>query len=110
MRRTLILTVLPITLCLIPLLAAVLIVLALPTMAKEFYVEKLSSLDVLILGLGSALFVAQLLLAWRALRWRGLTFDDRKSLATIAEQSKAHNYELTPLIETFVLSDLFQRR
>ncbi|HEY1860056.1 MAG TPA: MotA/TolQ/ExbB proton channel family protein [Gemmataceae bacterium] len=87
MRRTLILTVLPFTFCLIPLLAAALIVLALPTLAKQFYIDNLSSLDQLILGLGSALFLAQLLLAWRALRWRGLGFDERpdKWLSNLAQ-------------------------
>ncbi len=41
---------------------------------------------------------------------RGMTFDDRKSLAAIAAQSKAHDYDLRTLVEDFVLSDLFQKR
>lgn len=41
---------------------------------------------------------------------RGMTFDDRKSLAAIAVQSKAHDYDLRTLVEDFVLSDLFQKR
>ena len=39
--------------------------------------KNLTPLDVLILGLGCTLFVTQLLLAWRALRWRGPGFDER---------------------------------
>jgi len=41
---------------------------------------------------------------------RGMTFDDRKSLAAIAQQSKANDYALAALIESLVLSDLFQKR
>jgi Protein of unknown function (DUF1585)/Protein of unknown function (DUF1588) len=48
-------------------------------------------------------------LATYALR-RGMTFDDRKSLTAIVEQNKAHDYALVELIESLVLSDLFQKR
>jgi len=48
-------------------------------------------------------------LATYALR-RGMTFDDRKSLAAIAEQNKTDDYALAALVETLVLSDLFQKR
>jgi hypothetical protein len=78
-RRTLILIVLPVAFCLVPVLGAAAIVLALPDLAKDFYFErvKTSRLDQLILGLGALLFFAQISLTWRALRWRGLTFDER---------------------------------
>ena len=89
MRRTLILTVLPFALCIIPLLAAALIVLALPELAKRFYLDNLpnSYLDQLILGLGAALFLAQIVLTWRALRWRDVGFDERpdKWLSNLAQ-------------------------
>jgi hypothetical protein len=77
-RRTLILLVLPVAFCLIPVLAAAAIVLALPDLAKDFYFERIktSKLDQLILGLGALLFLAQIFLTWRALRWRGLNFDE----------------------------------
>ncbi len=48
-------------------------------------------------------------LATYALR-RGMTFDDRKSLAAVVEQSKANQYALGDLVERLVLSDLFQSR
>lgn len=48
-------------------------------------------------------------LATYALR-RGMTFDDRKRLHAVAETSKANGYKLQPLIESLVLSDLFQKR
>jgi hypothetical protein len=48
-------------------------------------------------------------LATYALR-RQMSFDDRKSLAAIADKSKVNHYELTGLIENLVLSDLFQKR
>lgn len=77
MRRPLIRTLLPLAFCLVPLLAAGLIAAALPARARTFYLEKLSTLDCLILALGVFLFVVQSLLAWRALRWIGWGFDER---------------------------------
>jgi hypothetical protein len=69
--------VLPLTFCLVPLLAAVLIAAALPADARDFYINNITPLDKLILGFGCTLFALQLLLAWRALRWRGPGFDER---------------------------------
>ncbi len=77
MRRRLIQTVLPLVFCLVPLLAAALIAVSLPRTASQFYLQHLSPLDYLILGLGAALFLVQLLLALRALQWRGTGFDER---------------------------------
>jgi hypothetical protein len=79
MRRALIQYVLPVVFCLVPLLAAVLIAVALPGRARDFYVKQVqtSPMDWLILGLGGALFVVQMAFAWRALRWRGGGFDER---------------------------------
>jgi hypothetical protein len=48
-------------------------------------------------------------LATCALR-RGMTFGDREELKRIAEQSKASDYQLASLIETFTTSPLFQKR
>jgi MotA/TolQ/ExbB proton channel family len=76
-RRKLIQAVLPLLFCTLPPLVGVLIVAALPPIARNFYIGHLSSLDWLILGLGAALFVLQMLLAWRALRWIGGGFDER---------------------------------
>jgi hypothetical protein len=79
MRRLLIQRLLPAIFCLLPLLAAVLVAASLPTTARDFYLAQIkhSSIDWLILSLGGALFLAQTLLAWRALQWRGASFDER---------------------------------
>jgi hypothetical protein len=78
-RRTLIRTFLPLIFCTLPVFAAALIGTSLPTDARNFYLHHLrtSPLDQLILTFGCALFIVQLFVAWRALRWRGLTFDER---------------------------------
>jgi hypothetical protein len=76
-RRALIQNVLPLTFCLVPLLAAALIAVALPPDARTFYLHNLTPLDGLILALGCTLFAIQLVLAARALRWRGPGFDER---------------------------------
>jgi hypothetical protein len=76
-RRLLIRNVLPLFFCLVPLLAALLIVTALPEGARHFYLRELNWLDRLILALGGSLFLVQLGQAWRALRWRGTGFDER---------------------------------
>ena len=79
MRRTLIQRVLPLCFCLVPLLAAFLVAVATPEAALRFYLERIQSspMDWLILGLGSTLFLVQLILTWRAFEWRGTGFDDR---------------------------------
>lgn len=79
MRRTLIQRVLPFFFCLIPFLAAALVVVALPSAAKDFYLQQVRTqpFDWLILGLGSAVFLVQMALTWRALQWRGAGFDER---------------------------------
>jgi hypothetical protein len=72
-------TILPFVLCLLPLLAAGLILVATPASALRFYMDRVqeSYIDWLILGLGGALFAVQMLLVWRALQWRGSGFDER---------------------------------
>jgi hypothetical protein len=79
MRRLLIQRVLPFIFCLLPLLGAVLVAAALPLKARDFYIAQLqhSSIDWLILGIGAALFLAQTVLAWQSLQWRGSSFDER---------------------------------
>jgi hypothetical protein len=79
MRRALIQTVFPFVFCLVPLLAACLVAVALPGLAREFYLKRIreSPIDWLILSLGITLFVVQMLLTWRALQWRGSGFDER---------------------------------
>jgi hypothetical protein len=91
-RRLLIQTVLPTFFILIPVAGAVLVAMAVPADAMRHYLTRIrnSPIDWLILSLGTVLFVTQLLLAWRALRWKGDDFDERSDrwlthLATTAE-------------------------
>ncbi len=79
MRRLLIQHILPLTFCLIPVLAAVLVAVAVPEKALNFYLRNVreSAIDWLILGLGGGLFAAQTFLSWRALQWRGTGFNER---------------------------------
>jgi hypothetical protein len=76
-RRKLIQAVLPLAFCTLPPLAGVLIAAALPATARHFYLTKMTAMDGLILALGAPLFVVQMFLAWRAMRWRGGGFDER---------------------------------
>jgi MotA/TolQ/ExbB proton channel family len=78
-RRTLIQFIMPLVLCLVPLLAATLVGAAIPAQALTFYLDRVreSRMDWLILGLGAVLFTIQTVLAWRALHWRGTEFDER---------------------------------
>jgi hypothetical protein len=78
-RRFLIQTLLPLLVTVTPVLAAVLVALALPRLARVYYLDRLRSspMDWLILGLGAVLFVLQTALGWRALHWRGGGFDER---------------------------------
>jgi hypothetical protein len=89
-RRILIQFVLPFLFCLLPLLAAALVAVAIPTDAQRFYLRHISPMDWLILGLGALLFVTQMWCVWRALHWRQTSFDERpdrwlSSLAQAAE-------------------------
>jgi hypothetical protein len=77
MRRFLIRSLLPLVFCALPLLAAGLTAAVLPFQALLFYVRHMTGLDVLMLAVGTALFLVQSLLGWRALQWRGTAFDER---------------------------------
>jgi hypothetical protein len=41
---------------------------------------------------------------------RAMTVDDRADLSSLAKQTKAADYRLQTVVETLVLSDLFQKR
>ncbi|HZT80188.1 MAG TPA: MotA/TolQ/ExbB proton channel family protein [Gemmataceae bacterium] len=92
MRRALIQTVLPVLFCAVPLLVAVLILVALPGQAVEDYLHRVrtSYIDWIILGLGLVLFAVQMLLAWRAMQWRGTGFDEGADrwLSTLAQAAE----------------------
>jgi hypothetical protein len=109
-RRALIQLVLPLIFCALPLLAAGLVAAATPAPALHFYLERVrnSHLDWLILGLGLSLFALQMILAWRALQWRGTSFDDRpdrwlSNLAQAAEWFPLMGLigTVTGILETF---------
>jgi hypothetical protein len=78
-RRLLIQGILPLIFCLVPPVAAALVAMAIPSRALEFYLHRIraSPIDWIILGLGTLLFLTQVLLTWRALQWRGTGFDER---------------------------------
>jgi len=75
-RWLIIQVILPFCFCLVPLLAAGLVAVAIPRDAMSFYIGHVSTMDALILGLGSLLFVVQMLLCWRALKWQGSGFNE----------------------------------
>jgi hypothetical protein len=67
----------PFCICIVPLLAAALVAMTVPTAAMDFYLRELTPMDGLIVVLGMALFLCQVLLAWQSLQWRGTRFDER---------------------------------
>lgn len=77
MRRTLIQFWLPLVFCVVPSLAAALVVSTLPPIARRFYLSHFTPLDGVIVGLGLSLFSIQTILAFRAMRWCGRAFDER---------------------------------
>ncbi len=78
MRRAIIKLVLPFSFCLFPVLGALLVAAAAPKKALGFYLEHVreSRIDWIILGLGMGIFGAQMVLSWRALKWRSTGFDE----------------------------------
>jgi hypothetical protein len=76
-RRRLIQLILPFLLCSLPVLAAAAVASAIQAPARAFYLEHLTWMDALILLIGAVLFFLQMLLTFKALRWRGTGFDER---------------------------------
>ena len=76
MRRLLIRYVFPFFFCLAPILAAAVVLMAIPPAAMEFFLHHIGNMDVLILSIGIVLFAMQMMLAWKALRYRTAGFDD----------------------------------
>jgi len=89
LRRTLIQGVLPFLFCLFPVLLAGVVVLAVPPLALQFYVQRIvrSPMDWLILGSGTVLFLWQITLAWRALQWQETGFNEQldRRLSNLAQ-------------------------
>jgi hypothetical protein len=84
--------VLPVLFCAIPVAAAVLVFAAIPSEARADYLERVakSHIDWLILGVGAVLFVAQILLTWRALQWDKTNFNEKpdKWLENLAQAAE----------------------
>jgi hypothetical protein len=66
----------PLLLCLLPFLAAALVLMCIPHSAIKFFIEHYGLMEVLIIVGGTLLFSVQMFLCWRALRWRGTSFDE----------------------------------
>lgn len=79
MRRLWIHHVLPPAFAAVPVLAAGLVIAAVPPNARSQYLQRLpdSHIDWVILSLGTLLFLTQVPLAWKALRWQQTGFDER---------------------------------
>ena len=79
MRRLWIHNVLPTAFAAIPPLAAALLFFAVPGEARGHYLRRIetSPIDWIIIGIGFTLFVTQIVLAFRALRWQEDDFDTR---------------------------------
>jgi len=77
LRRLWIHHVLPAAFAAIPVLAAALLFVAVPSDARRDYIARVetSPIDWIIIGIGFTLFIVQVLLAWRALRWQETDFD-----------------------------------
>jgi hypothetical protein len=76
-RRTLVRVIFPLLFFCIPPAAAFVVWRAIPERAWSFYVEHISPMDAVIIGLGGVMFAIQMLLSWQALGWRGTGFDER---------------------------------
>ena len=76
MRQLFIRGILPLLFCVLPFLAAALVLLCIPRRAILFFWEHYGMMEVLIVGGGVALFIVQMILCWRALRWQGAAFDE----------------------------------
>lgn len=77
MRQILIRIVMPFLFCTLPFLIAALVILCIPSKAKQYFYENMALMEWLILIGGTLLFCVQMLLCWTALRWRDTSFDNR---------------------------------
>ena len=100
MRRRLIQIVLPVLLCVLPLLAAAAVASAIEVPAREFYLHNLRPMDGLILAIGLCLFLLQSILALKALRWRGTGFDERSDAFLSGLAQAAEWFPLLGLLGT----------
>jgi len=89
-RALLIRGLLPVLFCLLPFLAAGLVLMCIPPEATEFFLKNYGRIEVLMLSGGTLLFAVQMILCWRALRWQGTRFDERvdKWLSNLAQAAE----------------------
>ncbi|HZZ82404.1 MAG TPA: MotA/TolQ/ExbB proton channel family protein [Gemmataceae bacterium] len=73
MRTLFIRGILPIVFCIVPFLAAALVVLCIPRVALAFFVDHIGLMEILIIGGGVSLFLVQMAVSWLALVKRGTT-------------------------------------
>jgi preprotein translocase subunit SecY len=78
-RRLWIHNVLPAAFATLPVLAAALVFFAVPADARRDYLKRVETapIDWIILGIGFTLFVTQVVLAFKAMRWQQTDFDPR---------------------------------
>src|SRR5262245_12471531 len=67
----------PLLFCTLPFLIAALVVLCVPQVATNFFLEHMGKMEWLMLIGGTSLFLVQMVLCWTALRWRDTSFDER---------------------------------
>jgi len=104
MRSFIVRCLAPLLLCLLPVAAAGFLIAAAPPTAYDFYVDRVASspLDWFILTLGGILFLCQLVLAFRGLRWRERGFDQRGDAALLTLYSAAEWFPLLGLLGTVI--------
>jgi hypothetical protein len=66
----------PLLLCFLPFVAAALVLLCIPPKARGYFVENFGMMEGLIVAGGIVLFLTQMILCLKALRWRGTRFDE----------------------------------
>ncbi len=90
MRSHLIRDVLPWVFCLLPVLAAGLVIAAIPDTARTFYLSHLTNLDWFVIILGVILFLVQSVLALFALRWQENSFNESfdKTLSSLGQSAE----------------------
>ncbi len=76
MRQLIIRGLLPLLLCVLPFLIGGLVLVCIPAEARSYFIKNFGPMEWLIVGGGLPLFLVQMMLCWRALRWRGTRFDE----------------------------------
>jgi hypothetical protein len=75
-RQLLIRALMPFLLCLLPFLGAALVLLCIPHAALLYFWDHFGMMEGLIVIGGTLLFLVQMILCLKALRWRGTSFDE----------------------------------